>query len=106
VLEHRSIGNDPRVHGLELVDDSVISNPVACPLPPGGITIHRNRTAHYAGPNVTSSPRRALVLSATLPERPYPVERRFPWNDKKKTSRAERAQKAGLDDKFGSGPKS
>jgi hypothetical protein len=91
VLEHRSIGDDPRVHGLELVDDRVILNPVCCPLPPGGITIHRNRTAHYAGPNTSGAPRRALVLSATLPDRPYPASRRFPWNERKNTARQQRA---------------
>lgn len=94
VLEHRSIGNDPRIHGLELVDDSVILNPVVCPLPPGGITIHRNRTAHYTGPNLTDSPRRALILSSRLPTRPYPADRRFPWNEEKKTLRQERAERA------------
>lgn len=92
VLEHRSIGGDPRVHGLELVDDSVILNAVPCPLPAGGFTIHRNRTAHYAGPNSTLAPRRALVMSATLPDRPYPVSRCFPWNEVKNTRRKERAQ--------------
>jgi hypothetical protein len=92
VLEHRSIGNDPRVHGLELVDSGVIHDAVACPLPAGGFTIHRNRTAHYAGPNVTNAPRRALVLSATLPDRPHPTERHFPWNERKNTRRKERGQ--------------
>jgi len=92
VLEHRSIGNDPRVHGLEMVDDSVILNAVPCPLPAGGLTIHRNRTAHYAGPNSTNEPRRALVLSSTLPDRPYPISRRFPWNENKDTRRKQRAQ--------------
>jgi hypothetical protein len=91
VLTHRSIGGDPRVHGLELVDDGVIRNAVACPLPPGGTTIHRNRTAHYAGPNLTGAPRRALVLSGTLPDRPYPTERRFPWNEIKNPLRKQRA---------------
>jgi ectoine hydroxylase-related dioxygenase (phytanoyl-CoA dioxygenase family) len=91
VLQHQSIGGDSRVHGLELVDDSVIHDAVACPLPPGGITIHRNRTAHYAGPNATGAPRRALVLNGALPERPYPVERRFPWNENKNPLRKQRA---------------
>lgn len=90
VLEHRSIDGDTRVHGLELVDDSVIRNAVACPLPAGGFTIHRNRTAHYAGPNLTGDPRRALVLSSTLPDRPYPILRRFPWNEVKSTGRKQR----------------
>jgi hypothetical protein len=107
VLEHRSIGGDPRVHGLEMVDPSVIHDAVACPLPAGGVAIHRNRTAHYAGPNRTDAPRRALVLSASLPDRPYPAPRRFPWNEIKKTSRASRAQSVGgegFKERFGSGP--
>ncbi|WP_129777455.1 phytanoyl-CoA dioxygenase family protein [Peristeroidobacter soli] len=91
VLEHRSIGGDARVHGLELVDDSVIRHAVACPLPAGGFTIHRNRTAHYAGPNLTEAPRRALVVSSVLPDRPYPALRRFPWNEVKNTQRKMRA---------------
>jgi len=97
VLPHRSIGNDPRVHGLELIDDSVIQDKVACPLPAGGATIHRNRTAHYAGPNLTGQPRRALVLSATLPDRPNPALRRFPWNEQRQTARDRRALTAGKD---------
>jgi ectoine hydroxylase-related dioxygenase (phytanoyl-CoA dioxygenase family) len=92
VLDHRSIGNDPRVHGLELVDASVIKDAVACPLPAAGFTIHRNRTAHFAGPNVTNEPRRALVLSSTLQDRPYPIPRRFLWNERKATRRKERGQ--------------
>ena len=95
VLEHRSIGGDPSVHGLELVDQGVITTPIACPLPAGGIVIHRNRTAHYAGPNNTTQPRRALIMGASLPERRYPVARRFPWNERKHTRREERAQAAG-----------
>lgn len=91
VLPHRSIGGDVRVHGLELVDPGVISRPVACPLPPGGVTIHRNRTAHHAGPNRTGAPRRALIFSATLPDRPFVGERRFVWNEAKRTARAARA---------------
>lgn len=95
VLEHRSIGGDTRIHGLELVDDSVIKDAVACPLPAGGFTIHRNRTAHYAGPNLTDAPRRALVIGSTLPDRPCPTVRRFPWNEAKSTRRKERAQGDG-----------
>lgn len=91
VLDHRSIGGDTRVHGLELVDAAVAAEPVACPLPAGGITIHRNRTAHYTGPNRTDMPRRALIMSAELPTRAYPVPRRFAWNEIKATRRAERA---------------
>lgn len=95
VLEHRSIGGDPRIHGLELLDTAVLVDPVACPLPAGGITIHLNRTAHYAGPNKTDIPRRALILGAGLPIKPYPgPRRRFPWNEVKQTLREVRAKES------------
>lgn len=95
ILEHRSIGGDVRIHGLEIVDTSVLKDPVACPLPAGGVTIHRNRTAHYAGPNESGIPRRALILGAGLPGKPYPgPARSFPWNDIKETPRDARARAA------------
>jgi hypothetical protein len=95
VLPHQSIGSNKKVHGLELIDASVVRDPVPCPLPAGGITIHRNRTVHFAGPNRTGVARRALVFSASLPDRPRVGERRFPWNEEKQTLRAQRAQKGG-----------
>jgi len=94
ILEHRPIGGDVRVHGLEMVDTSVADQAVACPLPPGGITIHRNRTAHYAGPNKSNTDRRALIMGAGLPSRPYPGVRKFPWNEIKQTARDVRAKAA------------
>jgi ectoine hydroxylase-related dioxygenase (phytanoyl-CoA dioxygenase family) len=94
ILPHHSIGDDPRIHGLELADTSVIVDPVSCPLKPGGITLHRNRTAHYAGPNTTDSGRRALILGYGINGRPYPVERRFPWNEIKVAPRQDRARAA------------
>lgn len=90
VLAHQSIGGDPRVHGLELVDPGVITSPVAAPLSATGLTIHSNRTAHYTGPNTTTAPLRALILGVTLEDLPYPTQRRFPWNDRKQTRRDER----------------
>jgi phytanoyl-CoA dioxygenase PhyH len=94
VHEHRCIGGDPRVHGLELVDTSVIRNAVVCPLPAGGVTIHLNRTAHFAGPNLTAGPRRALIVGSRLPDLPYPGTRRFVWNELKRTLREERIRRA------------
>jgi hypothetical protein len=94
VLEHRPIGGDVRVHGLEIVDLDVTKSAVACPLPAGGITIHRNRTAHYAGPNTSSIPRRALILGTGCPNHVYPGERSFPWNEIKQTARDARARTA------------
>lgn len=96
VLEHQSIGGDVRVHGLELTDASVIGRSVACPLPAGGVTIHRNRTAHYAGPNIMGQARRALIFSATLPDRPFIGQRRFAWNERKQTARSQRLADADL----------
>jgi len=92
IVEHRPIGGNVKVHGLEVVDTELFKDAVACPLPPGGITIHRNRTAHYAGPNTTDIPRRALILGAGLASKLYPGERSFPWNEIKQTARAERAK--------------
>ena len=94
ILEHRPIGGNAKVHGLEMVDLNVLNDPIACPLPAGGITIHRNRTAHFAGPNTSAIPRRALILGAGLSTYPYPSERRFPWNEIKHTARDDRAQAA------------
>lgn len=92
IVEHQSIGGDVRVHGLEVCDPKVdVSQAVACPLPAGGCTIHSNRTLHYAGPNKTATPRRALILMAGLPSKPYPAPRRFPWNEAKRTARDQRA---------------
>jgi ectoine hydroxylase-related dioxygenase (phytanoyl-CoA dioxygenase family) len=96
VLEHRSIGGDVRVHGLELTNLEPVKTGVPCPLPPGGVTIHRNRTAHYAGPNRTSEPRRALILSTGLPAQPHAGARTFPWNEVKRTARDERSKTATL----------
>jgi ectoine hydroxylase-related dioxygenase (phytanoyl-CoA dioxygenase family) len=93
VAEHQSIGSDPRIHGLELKEGSIdISDAVACPLKPGGATIHTNRTLHYAGPNRSGVPRRALILGFGLPDETCETPRRFPWNEIKKTARDERAR--------------
>jgi ectoine hydroxylase-related dioxygenase (phytanoyl-CoA dioxygenase family) len=89
IYPHQSIGGDSRVHGLEVIGADT-STAVACPLQPGGITIHRNRTLHYAGANTSDIPRRALILGYSLPTKPYPAPRRFPWNEVKHTAREER----------------
>jgi ectoine hydroxylase-related dioxygenase (phytanoyl-CoA dioxygenase family) len=95
IVDHQSIGGDVRVHGLEVCDPKVdVSAAVACPLPAGGATIHSNRTLHYAGSNTTPTPRRALILMASLPGKPYPAPRRFPWNEAKRAARDARAMAA------------
>ncbi|MBC8134360.1 MAG: phytanoyl-CoA dioxygenase family protein [Fibrella sp.] len=93
VLEHQPIGGDVRVHGLEaLVADT--GKAVACPLKPGGVTIHANRTLHYAGPNTSGTPRRALIMMFGAGSTPRDTARRFPWNELKQTAREERAKAA------------
>ncbi|MFD4227918.1 phytanoyl-CoA dioxygenase family protein [Streptomyces sp. NPDC058545] len=77
VLPHRRI--NPAAQGLVLADVGAVSGSVACPLPAGGATVHGSRTLHYAGPNTTGEPRRALVMSFACPSRPLAVPRRFPW---------------------------
>src|SRR5947209_15525733 len=59
VMTHHSINYDPRIHGLEVEQAVDTSRAVACPIPAGGATIHHNRILHYAGPNISSTPRRA-----------------------------------------------
>ena len=94
ITEHRPIGGDVRVHGLEMVHLDLVKDAVACPLPAGGITIHRNRTAHFAGPNTSDIPRRALIMGTGLASHPYPGSRSFPWNEVKQTARDARAKAA------------
>jgi ectoine hydroxylase-related dioxygenase (phytanoyl-CoA dioxygenase family) len=96
VKPHHSINHDPRVHGLEIDEDVAVdySKAVACPLPPGGCTLHLSRTMHYTAPNRSAIPRRALIMGYALPATPRTEKRRFPWNEAKVTARQERAQKA------------
>mgnify|MGYP000973059593 CR=1 FL=1 len=98
IYPHQSIGADPRVHGLEVLGADT-SGAVACPLKPGGVTIHLNRTLHYAGPNTSGIPRRALIMGFGLDAKPCPTERSFPWNDAKRTPREERARAAAAQQK-------
>ena len=93
VLPHHSIGHDPRVHGLE-VDAADTSNAVACPLAPGGATVHHNRTLHYAGPNRSDTPRRAYITGFGLPAKQRATPRDFYWNTIKRTARDERRKAA------------
>lgn len=94
VVRHRSINDDPRIHGLELHPDELhrVANPVACPLPPGGATFHGGYMLHYTAPNRSDIPRRALILGAGLPAEPLDTPRRFPWLEEKHTARQQRAK--------------
>jgi ectoine hydroxylase-related dioxygenase (phytanoyl-CoA dioxygenase family) len=96
VLPHQSIGGDDRVHGLELAENAGVdvSHPAICPLPAGGATFHGGRMLHYTAPNRSAIPRRALIMMFGAQGTPRTDGRRFPWNEAKRTARAERAAAA------------
>ncbi len=93
VQPHHCINNDPRIHGLE-IDAIDASMAVACPIPAGGCTIHHNRTAHYAGANTSTTPRRALIVGCGMPATHRETPRAFYWNERKETPREARAKVA------------
>ena len=96
VLPHQSIGGDPTVHGLELTPDQAqhTQNAVACPLPPGGATIHGGYTLHFAPENRSTLPRRALILCGRPANGPTPRDQpmTFPWLEARRTARMQRVQ--------------
>lgn len=100
IAPHQSINNDPRIHGLELSPDATVdtSQPHICPLPAGGATFHPSQTLHYTAANMSERPRRALIMMFGAPAKRREnlglPARRFPWNEKKRTARDERAQAA------------
>jgi hypothetical protein len=96
LLRHRSIGDDPRKHGLEAIDVDE-TGIVSCPLAAGGATVHHYLTLHSAGPNLAETPRLAYALAfgvrSTLPV----VWVDYPWNAEKQTARDERERVAMRD---------
>jgi len=102
VVPHRSINDDPRIHGLEIhpfARDHVKSF-ASCPLPAGGATFHGPYMLHHTGANRSTVPRRALILNAGLPPVRRETPLRFAWMEGKVTARDARAKAAaekGLD---------
>jgi hypothetical protein len=86
VLDHRSPGNDSRVHALECAGGFDASGAVMCPLAPGGAAIHHGRTLHFAGPNRTDTSRYAYVLMFEAPPKPAAQPRDYYWNRGKQTA--------------------
>ena len=92
VLPHHSIGNDPRIHGLEVDEPERFGKcAVACPLSAGDVVLHLPTTLHFAGANRTSRQRRAYVVAMVAPGlvRERPVDNY--WMREKQTARLERA---------------
>ena len=95
VLEHQPIGNDRRVHGLEVIPGIFdFSTAVACELPAGGATFHGGRMLHYTPGNTTEDYRRALIIMGGLATVPRSAPRRFPWIERQDTARAQRARQS------------
>ncbi len=102
VVRHRSINDDPRIHGLEIhpAVAECVNEYVSCPLPPGGATFHGPYMLHHTGANRSQIPRMALILNAGLPPTRRMVPLRFHWMEEKTTAREERlriAREKGLD---------
>lgn len=70
---------DAAAHGLRLRNPAAAQEGVACELPAGGATVHAGRTLHYAGPNRTNAPRRALVFGFGRPPQRRATPQHFPW---------------------------
>jgi ectoine hydroxylase-related dioxygenase (phytanoyl-CoA dioxygenase family) len=102
VVRHRSINDDPRIHGLEIHPDERgrTRDFVSCPLPPGGATFHGPYMLHHTAPNRSLIPRRALILNAGLPPAMRRAPLHFPWMENKETARDARVKASrdkGLD---------
>ncbi len=61
ILPHTPIGGNAKIHG-RLCEGVPVEKAVACPLQPGGVTVHWHNTLHYAGPNSTNNRRRAYIM--------------------------------------------
>ncbi|HZC25588.1 MAG TPA: phytanoyl-CoA dioxygenase family protein [Actinopolymorphaceae bacterium] len=79
VLPHRRISDDPAIEALEYDGDVSALLVTACPLPPGGATVHSSRMLHYTGPNLSAQPRRAYIMGFGRPTRRREKPRDFPW---------------------------
>ena len=94
VVPHHSLHHDPRIEALE-ADEVDPTQAVACPLPPGGATLHHCRTLHYTGPNRSDAPRRAYILQFSVPDKPIAEPRDFYWNRGKQTAWVKRQKSLG-----------
>lgn len=97
VVEHRSINNDPRIHGMEVTDKGAsafdMDSAIPAPVKAGGVVIHFPRSMHYAGPNKTDHDRRAFVCSFGYANTETGEHGQYPWQLEKNTLRMQRAKK-------------
>jgi hypothetical protein len=86
VLEHRPVNGDPTAHSLEYIGVVPEGVEVICPLPAGGYSLHHPRILHFAGENVSGSPRLAYVMTFGVPPKPAKTSRTFPWLQQRHTA--------------------
>ena len=89
IYRHQSPGNDKRIAALECPDAASMPNPVACPLPAGGCTLHDGETLHRTTNNLSSSPRYAYILNFHVPPTLSKEVKSFPWLDEKQSFQRE-----------------
>jgi ectoine hydroxylase-related dioxygenase (phytanoyl-CoA dioxygenase family) len=92
LLRHRSPGNDPQVHGLEVESVPGLEHCVEVPLAEGSAVVHHSRTLHSAGVNTSDQPRRAYILGYAVKTRRHSLfSRDYSWNLEKRTAREQRS---------------
>lgn len=91
LLQHRRLGGDGRIHGLEAMglDES---QAVSCPLEAGGVTIHHHLTLHGAGTNVGRGERWAYAMGFGIRCATPIVGQEYAWNRTNRTAREARFQ--------------
>jgi hypothetical protein len=77
VLSHQLISADS--HGLRLCTETPKAPVTVCELPAAAATVHDGRTLHAAGPNLSGSPRRALVFGFSLAPTLLDTPHHYPW---------------------------
>ena len=90
LYEHRSVGGDDRIHGLEALGIDT-SRALAHPVAAGTAILHHSGTLHYAGPNTSDRVRRAYAVAfCTGTAEDQSVQKEHSWNEGRQTARLER----------------
>ena len=85
VLDHRPANNDPTSQALECISAFDQVSAVACPLKPGGATVHHHRTLHCTARNISDVARFTYTMTFGVIPRPLPEKRTFPWLTQRRT---------------------
>lgn len=96
VREHRHIGGDDSVHGLETLDVDE-RDAVDAPAPAGGAIFHSCRMLHSSRPNKSDHVRRGYANEWQLPPVPREIPYDRPWVDAGKRAWEARRVYAGKD---------